>query len=55
VKTVLLFPVVYFFGAYGAAVVAVLCEFALITVYCRKIYHASTPTNPVTTREVLDP
>ena len=49
VKAVLLFPVVHFFGVYGAAVVGVLCEFVLVAVYYRKIYHSRSPTDPVTT------
>lgn len=40
VKAILVIPAVYFFGAYGAAVVGVLCEFALIGVYFHKIYRA---------------
>lgn len=38
-KLALLFPVIYFLGAYGAAVASVLCELALIAVYYRVIYH----------------
>jgi O-antigen/teichoic acid export membrane protein len=38
VKLALLFPTVYLFGAYGAAVIGLLCEIGLISVYYRALY-----------------
>jgi O-antigen/teichoic acid export membrane protein len=51
-KLSLLFPVVHFFGAYGAATASVLCEFVLIAVYYRGIYHQRIKPDRDTAGEV---
>lgn len=52
VKLSLLFPVVHVFGGYGAAVASVLCEFALIAVYYRGIYHQRVSLESTASGEV---
>jgi O-antigen/teichoic acid export membrane protein len=52
VKVALLFPTVYLVGAYGAAVVGLLCEIALISVYYRALY---APRQPADVAELAAP
>jgi O-antigen/teichoic acid export membrane protein len=52
-KVALLFPAVHMFGAYGAAVICVVCELALNAVYYRKIFHSRA--GDTRNREALQP
>jgi O-antigen/teichoic acid export membrane protein len=52
-KVCLLFPGVYLFGAYGAAVAGVFCELGLVTFYYRKIYAPGRKLEGSTDSEAL--